>query len=120
MEFAKTGIADVPFPLTSSGIESIDLDRVPVLLEDLTAELSSDPALSIPGHYGYAPLQESLAGHTGAAPACVIPAGGASMSNHLAMAATLTRPGDQILIERPTYPLLLDTARYLLADVHSL
>jgi aspartate/methionine/tyrosine aminotransferase len=31
----------------------------------------------------------------------------------------LTRPGDQILIERPTYPLLLDTARYLLADVHA-
>lgn len=119
MEFAKTGIVDVPFPLTSSGIESIDLARFPVLLEDLTADLTGDPALSVPGNYGYAPVQEALALHTGADPACIVPAGGASMSNHLAMAAVLTHPGDQVLIESPSYPLLVDTARYLLADVHS-
>jgi aspartate/methionine/tyrosine aminotransferase len=119
MEFAKTGIVDVPFPLTSSGLESIDLARFPVLLEDLTADLTGDPALSVPGNYGYEPVQEALALHTGADPACIVPAGGASMSNHLAMAAVLTQPGDQVLIESPSYPLLFDTARYLLTDVHS-
>ena len=38
------------------------------------------------------------------------------MANHLTMAATLN-PGDEVLIEQPTYELLVSTARYLGAEV---
>ena len=38
------------------------------------------------------------------------------MANHLAMAATL-KPGDEALIEQPTYELLVSTAQYLGAKV---
>jgi len=38
------------------------------------------------------------------------------MANHLALAATV-EPGDEVLIEEPTYELLLSTARYLGAAV---
>jgi aspartate/methionine/tyrosine aminotransferase len=40
------------------------------------------------------------------------------MANHLVMAALFTRPGDQVLIEAPTYPLLVETARYHHGEVH--
>ena len=38
------------------------------------------------------------------------------MANHLAMAAVLS-PGDEVLLEEPTYGLLLDVAQYLGASV---
>ncbi len=38
------------------------------------------------------------------------------MANHLAMAATLD-PGDEVLIEHPTYELLVSTLKYLGATV---
>lgn len=38
------------------------------------------------------------------------------MANHLALAATI-EPGDEVLIEQPTYELLLSTARYLGATI---
>ena len=38
------------------------------------------------------------------------------MANHLAMAATF-EAGDEVLIERPTYELLVSTAQYLGAEV---
>ena len=34
------------------------------------------------------------------------------LANYLALAAT-TEPGDEILVEQPTYELLLSTAKYL-------
>ena len=43
-------------------------------------------------------------------------ANGASMANLMALAATLT-PGDEVLIEHPTYELLVSAARYLGAEV---
>src|SRR5271166_3325025 len=41
---------------------------------------------------------------------------GTSMANHLAM-ATLIDPGDEVLIEQPTYELLTSTLLYLGANV---
>jgi aspartate/methionine/tyrosine aminotransferase len=66
--------------------------------------------------YGYEPLQKALAEKCGVMPGCVVAATGTSMANHLAMAALL-EPGDEVLIEHPTYELLLSVARYLGADV---
>src|SRR5207302_5832963 len=37
---------------------------------------------------------------------------GTSLANHMALAAT-TEPGDEILVEQPTYELLVSTAKYL-------
>ena len=45
-------------------------------------------------------------------PDSVVAAAGTSMANHLAMAA-LIDPGDEVLIEQPTYELLTSTLRYL-------
>jgi aspartate/methionine/tyrosine aminotransferase len=61
-------------------------------------------------------LLERIAHHTGAPTECIVTAEGTSMANHLAMAALL-EPGDEIVIEEPTYGLLLDLAHYLGARV---
>jgi aspartate/methionine/tyrosine aminotransferase len=68
------------------------------------------------GGYGFAPLLERIAAHTGATPQSIVTAEGTSMANHLAMAALL-EPGDEVVVEEPTYGLLLDLARYLGANV---
>jgi aspartate/methionine/tyrosine aminotransferase len=62
--------------------------------------------------YGYAPLVEAIASRFGVPPECVFTTAGTAMANHLALAAT-TAPGDEILVEQPTYELLLSTANYL-------
>ena len=68
---------------------------------------------------GYLPLLERVAHHTGVQQECIVTASGTSMANHLAMAALLD-PGDEVLIEQPTYGLLLDVAHYLRARVRRL
>jgi aspartate/methionine/tyrosine aminotransferase len=107
MEWAKTR-ARTRFDLATSGVASYPLAQLPVRLEDLE--------LSAPGGYGYEPLQRRLAARCGAPVDCMVAATGTSLANHLAMAATL-EPGDEILIEHPTYELLVTTARYLGAEV---
>ncbi|MFY9584925.1 MAG: aminotransferase class I/II-fold pyridoxal phosphate-dependent enzyme [Candidatus Acidiferrales bacterium] len=107
MEWAKTR-ARTRFDLATSGLASYPLAELPVRLEDLE--------LSAPGGYGYEPLQRRLAARSGAPVECVVAATGTSLANHLAMTATL-EPSDEILIEHPTYELLVTTARYLGAEV---
>ena len=51
----------------------------------------------------------------GVTPDCVVTAAGTSMANHLALAATL-EPGDEVLVERPTYELVVTTLEYLGVD----
>jgi aspartate/methionine/tyrosine aminotransferase len=72
--------------------------------------------LSGASFYGYEPLQKALAAKCDVSPSCVVAATGTSMANHLVMAA-LINPGDEVLIEHPTYELLVSTAQYLGADV---
>jgi DNA-binding transcriptional MocR family regulator len=83
---------------------SYPLAELPVTIADLE--------INGPDTYGYVPLVERLAARCGVAPECVVTANGTSMANHLAM-ATILEPGDEVLIEQPTYGLLLDVAHYL-------
>lgn len=89
------------FNLASSGVQDC-------LLEDLGASWQ-DLALHGPNAYGYGPLVERIAARYAVPTACVVmPGGGCSFANHLALAALL-EPGDEVLIEDPTYELLLAT-----------
>ncbi|HEV2386413.1 MAG TPA: pyridoxal phosphate-dependent aminotransferase [Candidatus Acidoferrales bacterium] len=97
-----------PVNLATSAVAPFPTNELPIRLEDLE--------LNAPGGYGWPPLLERIARFTGAATDCIVAAGGTSMGNHLAMAATLD-PGDEALVEQPTYEPLLATARYLGAEV---
>jgi aspartate/methionine/tyrosine aminotransferase len=107
MEWAKLH-SHARFNLAVSGLTNLPLARLPVRPEDLE--------ISGPGGYGYEPLQKRLAKKCAVAPQCVVAATGTSMANHLALAA-LIDPGDEVLIEHPTYELLLTTAEFLGARV---
>jgi aspartate/methionine/tyrosine aminotransferase len=96
------------FNLASSGVAGFPLDELPVSIEQL--QINGDSA------YGYEPLQQAIANKCGVDPDCVVAAAGTSMANHLAM-ATLIDPGDEVLIEHPTYELLTAAASYLGATV---
>jgi aspartate/methionine/tyrosine aminotransferase len=104
MDFAKFG-ADTRFNLATSGIERADLADLGLTWDDL--------ALHGPNAGGYAPLKERIAARFSIDPACIVtPGGGCSFANHLALAA-LVAPGDEVLIETPTYGLLTDVLGYL-------
>jgi aspartate/methionine/tyrosine aminotransferase len=107
MEFAKLRTA-AKYNLAASGLMGFPLAELPVCLEDL--EINGTDS------YGYGPLNQRLARLNGVPPACVVAAAGTSMANHLAMAATI-EPGDDVLVERPTYQLLVSLAQYLGASV---
>jgi aspartate/methionine/tyrosine aminotransferase len=94
------------FSLMSSGMPHLPLRDLPISLDEL--ELNGPDV--------YEPLLEALGGRYGVPVASVFPATGTSMANHLAMAALL-EPGDEVVIEHPTYEPLLAVARYLGARV---
>jgi len=107
MEWAKTR-SHARFNLATSGVLGVPMAEFPLDLKQLE--------VTAPGGYGYEPLQQRLARHSGAPEECVVAATGTSMANHLAMAAVLD-PGDEVLIEQPVYGPLLDVAEYLGARV---
>ncbi|MGE0100724.1 MAG: pyridoxal phosphate-dependent aminotransferase [Blastocatellales bacterium] len=100
--------AGARYNLANSGMLGCDLS-------DLTLTMG-DVAVNGPNHEGYAPLKEAIARHYDMAPENVVPAQGTSMANFLAMATTL-EPGDEVLIEQPTYEPLLAAAGYLGAEI---
>ncbi|MEO6969485.1 MAG: pyridoxal phosphate-dependent aminotransferase [Chthoniobacterales bacterium] len=106
MEWAKLS-STARFNLATSGLTSVPMAEFPLRVEEL--EITG-------GGYGYGPLLERIARHTGAPVECIVTAEGTSMANHLVMAALLG-PGEEIVIEQPTYGLLLDLAHYLGAKV---
>ncbi len=106
MEWAKIH-STARFNLATSGLTSVSIKEFPLRVEEL--EITG-------GGYGYEPLLERIAHHTGAPTECIVTAEGTSMANHLAMAALL-EPGDEVVIEEPTYGLLLDLAHYLGTEV---
>jgi hypothetical protein len=108
MHWAKTQQRS-RFTLATSGIQHFPLNRLPVKLDEL--------AISGPSYYGYPPLQAALAKKAGVDPICVVAAIGTSMANFLAMSAVIS-PGDDVLIESPTYELLTDAAGFLQANIH--
>ncbi|HEX3986277.1 MAG TPA: aminotransferase class I/II-fold pyridoxal phosphate-dependent enzyme [Acidobacteriaceae bacterium] len=107
LEWAKMCSA-AKYNLATSGIMGYPLAELPVKAEDLE--------INGPTQYGYAPLQERLAQLCGTKPECVVEAAGTAMANHLAMAALLS-PGDDVLIEEPTYGPVVEVAAYLGANL---
>jgi aspartate/methionine/tyrosine aminotransferase len=111
MHWAKTqGSANhqVRFNLSTSGVGAFPM-----------TELNFDCArLQINGNnsYGFPPLQQAIASEYGVPPECVVTSQGTSMANYLAM-ATLLNPGDEVVVEHPTYGLLLDALEYLGASI---
>ena len=103
MQFAKLDSA-ATYSLAGSGMMSYPLAGLPIKIEDLE--------INGPTLYGFEPLKERLARWNGVTPDRVVCATGTSMANHLAFAATL-EPGDEALVERPTYELLVITLQYL-------
>jgi len=108
LEWAKLH-SHATYNLATSGIQSYSLSELPVSVKGLE--------INGPTVYGYEPLQERLAKKSGVTSDCIVVSNGTSMSNHLAMAALLS-PGDDVLVECPTYGLLLEVASYLGANIH--
>ncbi|HYN25591.1 MAG TPA: aminotransferase class I/II-fold pyridoxal phosphate-dependent enzyme, partial [Pyrinomonadaceae bacterium] len=107
MHWAKTR-SSARFNLATSGLGNLLLSDLGVRIEDLE--------LTRAGGYGYEPLQQALARRLNVSVKSIIAAIGTSLANHLAM-AYLVKPGDEVLIERPTYEPLLALAEYLGAEV---
>ncbi len=107
MHWSKTQ-SRARFNLATSGVAPFPVRELPVDLKNLEINGTND--------YGYAPLQQAIAGHHGVDPECVVESAGTSMANHLAMAAII-EPGDEVLIEHPAYGPILDVAYYLQANV---
>ena len=96
------------FNLATSGVGLFPLSELPFDFQSLE--------INGPTTYGYEPLQRAIAEKNGVDPDCVVTAAGTSMANHLAM-ATLLENGDEVLIEKPAYELLVSTARYFTDNV---
>ncbi|HEX8906506.1 MAG TPA: pyridoxal phosphate-dependent aminotransferase [Longimicrobiaceae bacterium] len=96
------------YDLTSSGVPHLSLDDLPAA--------PARPALGGTGAYGYGALADAISARYGVAQQCIVQAMGCSMANFLAMAALLA-PGDEVVIEDPTYDPLLAVARNLSAVV---
>ena len=98
----------VRYALTTSEVPHFRMDRLPINIADLDLDGASHPR--------YRPLRERIAGRYGVALENVVSADGTSMANFLAMAA-LFSPGDEVLIEQPTYEPLLGAASFLGAEI---
>lgn len=96
------------FSLAPSGLENYSIKDLPVSIVDL--EISGNSI------YGYEPLLQALATRYKVDSSSVVLATGTSMANHLAM-ASLLEPGDEVLIEQPTYDPILAVAQYLGAKI---
>jgi aspartate/methionine/tyrosine aminotransferase len=110
MHFAKFG-ADARFNLATSGVANCTLADLRLGMDDL--------ALHGVNTSGYRPLMEKIAARFGVPVECVVtPGGGCSFANHLALAA-LVSPGEEVLIETPTYELLTSLLGYFRAGVRT-
>jgi aspartate/methionine/tyrosine aminotransferase len=107
MNWAKTQ-SRAPFNLATSGLDNLELSELDAKLDDL--------ALTGNDRYGYPPLLEAIAKRMNVGADSIVTATGTSLANHLAM-AVVVNPGDEVLIEQPTYEPLLALARYLGANI---
>jgi aspartate/methionine/tyrosine aminotransferase len=107
MNWAKTQSV-ARFNLATSGMPNLALNELSASLDDL--EITT----SFP--YGYPPLKQALAKRMEVDESCIVTAAGTTFANHLAIAA-LINPGDEVLVEQPTYEPLLALIQYLGARV---
>jgi aspartate/methionine/tyrosine aminotransferase len=98
----------VRYQLTGSEVPHFRMDRLPISVADLDLDGASHPR--------YRPLREAIARRYDVAVEQVVAADGTSMANFLALAA-LIAPGDEVLVERPTYEPLLGAASFLGANI---
>jgi aspartate/methionine/tyrosine aminotransferase len=84
--------------------------------EDLTLD-ASDLRINGPNHEGFRPLLEAIGERYGVSAAQVVTAPGTSGANFLAFSA-LVEPGEEVLVEQPTYEPLLAALSWLGARVH--
>ena len=98
----------VRYALTTSEVPHVRLDSLPISIADLDLDGASHPR--------YAPLRERIGARYGVPTEQVVAADGTSMANFLAMAALIV-PGDEVLVERPTYEPLLGAASFLGATI---
>ncbi len=103
MEWAKL-YSVARFNLATSGMVNLPLAELGVTIDQLE--------INGPSIYGYEPLLQAIAKRYRVPQECVVSAVGTSLANNLALAAT-TEPGDEILVETPTYELIVSTAQYL-------
>ena len=107
MRWAKEHAA-ARYNLANSGILGCD-----------TADLEIGPGdilINAPNRDGHPPVLEAIADLYGVSPEQVVPAEGTSGANFLAFAGLLD-PGDEVLVERPTYEPLLAALQFLGARV---
>jgi len=107
MQWSKSHV-HVKYNLASSGISNYPLSALPCKLEDL--EITGD------SFYGYDPLLQAISELCGVSKERIFSTIGTSLANHIAMAVMIA-PGDEVLIESPTYELLISTAQYLGARI---
>ena len=98
----------VRYPLTMSEVPHFRMDSLPISLAELDLDGASHPR--------YRPLRQAVADRYGTSVDQVVSADGTSMANYLAM-ATLISPGDEVLVEYPTYELLLGAASFCGAEI---
>src|ERR1700686_4082805 len=96
------------FNLASSGVLDYPLAELPVHIEDI--EFGGN------GPYGYPPLMQRLPAKAGVPEESVVYTFGTSMANFIALTA-LVQPGDEVLVERPTYEPLLTILEHIGARV---
>lgn len=96
------------FNLAVSGMLDYPIEELPVRIEDIQ--------IGGTGPYGYEPLMQRLAAKTGVSQDCLVYTIGTSMANFVALTA-LVSPGDEVLIEKPTYQPLLAILQHLGARV---
>ena len=94
--------------LAGSNLLHCSMDELPGAREALALWVANDN--------GYAPLVDAIAAHYRVDPSRVVTAPGCSGANFVAIAA-LVGPGDEVLIERPTYDPLLGACRLLGATI---
>ena len=107
MHWAKTQPSR-RYHLGGSEVPHFRIDKLSWTIADLELDGAS--------HYRYPPLRQAIADKEGVAADRVVMANGTSMANMLALAA-LVEPGDEVLVEQPTYEPMLAAARFCGAEV---
>lgn len=90
--------------LATSGMANFPLAELGVTVDQLE--------INGPTVYGYQPLLDAIAARYRVDRDNVVTAMGTSLANYLALAAA-SEPGDEVLIEQPTYDPILSVAMYL-------
>lgn len=103
MQWAKLS-STAKYNLATSGMVNLPMSALGVTLEELE--------INGPTVYGYEPLLNALATRYRVPQVSLVSAMGTSFANYLALAGA-TEPGDEVLIEQPTYDPILGAARYL-------